>query len=69
MRYELSEPLVFMRPERDELLASGEKVPRRIFAVGYQAKYIDGEIALGKISEYLKISFYKFLLKKCLELF
>lgn len=51
VKYNLGKPVVFMRHEREELLSSGEKEKRRIFAVGYQAKYLDGEIQLGN---YLK---------------
>lgn len=47
VNYELNEPVVFMRHEREELLLSGEKERRRIFAIGYRAKYLDGEIKLG----------------------
>lgn len=51
VRYELGAPVVFMRHERDEILPSGEKGKRRIFAVGYKAKYLGGEIVLGKNHE------------------
>lgn len=47
VRYDLGEPAVFMRHERDELLPSGEREKRRIFAVGYRATYLDGDIILG----------------------
>jgi ADP-ribose pyrophosphatase YjhB (NUDIX family) len=47
VRYELGDPIVFMRHERDEILSSGEKEKRRIFAVGYRADYLGGEICLG----------------------
>ena|SRR3989344_7648562 len=60
--YELGEPAVFMRHERDEILPDGKAtadggVPseggkkRRIFAVGYMAKYVGGQIKLGKNHE------------------
>jgi len=45
-RCQLGQPLVFMRHERNEILASGEKAKRRIFAIGYEAKYLGGEIKL-----------------------
>lgn len=51
VRYEVGEPAVFMRHERDEILASGQKEKRRIFAVGYLAKYTGGEVVLGKNHE------------------
>ena len=51
VRYELGEPAVFMRHERDELMPSGEREKRRIFAVGYKAKFLGGEIKLGKHHE------------------
>jgi len=44
--YKLGEPIVFFRHERDEVLPSGEKSRKRIFAVGYEAKYLGGEIEL-----------------------
>lgn len=47
MRYELGEPAVFMRHERDEVLQAGKREKRRIFAVGYRAKYFGGGITLG----------------------
>lgn len=51
VKYDLGKPIVFIRHERQEILPSGEKEQRRIFAIGYQAKYLSGEIKLG---EYLK---------------
>ncbi len=51
LRYKLGEPAVFMRHERDELLPSGKKDKRRIFAIGYRAEYLGGEIRLGKHHE------------------
>lgn len=45
VRYELGEPKVFFRVERAEYNLGGEKV--RIFAVGYEAKYLGGEVDLG----------------------
>jgi len=47
VRYDLGDPVIFMRHERDELLPSGEREKRRIFAVGYRAMYRGGEIVLG----------------------
>lgn len=47
MRYRLGKPVVFMRHERMELLSSGEKEKRRIFAIGYRTKYLGGEIKLS----------------------
>lgn len=44
VRYSLGEPVVFMRHERMERLPNGKKEKRRIFAVGYQAKYLGGVI-------------------------
>ncbi len=49
--YELGAPVVFMRHERDEVMPSGEKEKRRIFAVGYKARYLSGDISLGKNHE------------------
>jgi len=51
IHYELGEPTVFMRHERDEILPDGKKEKRRIFAIGYMAKYIGGQIKLGKNHE------------------
>lgn len=51
VRYEVGEPAVFMRHEREELLPSGQKEKRRIFAVGYSAKYLEGHIKLGRNHE------------------
>ncbi len=62
IQYELGEPIVFMRHERDEVLASGEKAKRRIFAIGYQAGYFGGDIALGKnheIQEWVNANTFK----------
>ncbi|MBU0707086.1 NUDIX domain-containing protein [Patescibacteria group bacterium] len=46
--YRIDAPIVFMRHERLEVLSSGEKAERRIFAVGYKAEYLSGEVMLGK---------------------
>lgn len=51
VQYKLGEQLLTMRHERDEVLPSGEKEKRRIFALGYDATYIGGEIQLGKSHE------------------
>ena len=51
VRYILGAPVVFMRHERDEILPFGQKEKRRIFAVGYLAKYTGGEVKLGKNHE------------------
>lgn len=45
--FTLGEPIVFMRHERNEILTSGERESRRIFAIGYQATCNGGDIALG----------------------
>ncbi|MBN1779223.1 MAG: NUDIX domain-containing protein [Candidatus Buchananbacteria bacterium] len=54
VKYELGEPVVFMRHQRDEVLPSGQKEPRRIFAIGYRAKHLGGEIKLGYNHEQLE---------------
>lgn len=54
LKYKLGEPAVFMRHERNEILADGKKAKRRIFAIGYQAKYLGGVIKLGKNHEQSK---------------
>jgi ADP-ribose pyrophosphatase YjhB (NUDIX family) len=51
IQYKLGDVLIHMRHERDEVFPSGEKSKRRIFALGYQAKYLGGEIQLGKHHE------------------
>ena len=48
VQYKLGNPVVFMRHERDEILPTGNLEKRRIFAIGYLAKYLEGEIKLGK---------------------
>lgn len=50
-QYTLGEPVVFMRHERDELLPSGEYEKRRIFAIGYRATYLGGDIVMGSNHE------------------
>lgn len=49
--YELGETVVHMRHERNEILETGAREKRRIFAIGYSAIYKAGEIALGKNHE------------------
>ncbi|MDP3953697.1 MAG: NUDIX domain-containing protein [bacterium] len=51
VKYDLGGPVVFMRHERNEILPSGNREKRRIFAVGYTAQYREGEIRLGKNHE------------------
>lgn len=51
VRYTLGVPTVFMRHERQEVLPSGEKELRRIFAIGYAASYEGGDVILGKSHE------------------
>jgi 8-oxo-dGTP pyrophosphatase MutT (NUDIX family) len=45
VKYKLGNPVVFFRVEREEHDLNGKKV--RIFAVGYEAQYLSGEIKLG----------------------
>ncbi len=48
VQYKLeSQPTVFMRHQREEILADGTREPRRIFAIGYRAEYLGGDIDLG----------------------
>lgn len=47
VQYRLEDPIVMMRHERDEILATGEREKRRIFAIGYRAQYLGGDIDLG----------------------
>ncbi len=49
--YTLGEPIVYMRHERNEFLANGDREKRRIFAIGYTAQYESGDISLGKNHE------------------
>lgn len=51
VQYRLEEPVVFMRHERDEILSSGGREKRKIFAIGYRAQYLGGSIQLGKNHE------------------
>jgi ADP-ribose pyrophosphatase YjhB (NUDIX family) len=45
LRFVLKAPVVFMRHERREAVKGNPKV--RIFAVGYEAKYVSGNIELS----------------------
>lgn len=45
VKYELGEPKVFFRVER---LEHSSQSTVRIFAVGYEAKYLGGEVRLGE---------------------
>lgn len=51
VNYKIQEPVVFMRHERDEIFQNAQKEKRRIFAIGYKATYLNGEIILGKNHE------------------
>jgi len=51
VKYKLGEPKVFMCHERAEILPDGTRTPVRIFAIGYDAQYMGGEIKLGKNHE------------------
>ena len=51
VQYKLGKLMVFMRHERNEILSSGLRGKRRIFAVGYEAGYVSGEIKIGKNHE------------------
>lgn len=48
LQFRLGQPIVFMRHERDEIVAEGETEKRRIFAVGYTAQLESEHIMLGK---------------------
>ena len=52
VNYQLGEPKVFFRVERQEHDLQGQTV--RIFAVGYEAEYIDGTINLGEHHDQMK---------------
>lgn len=54
IKYKLGNPIVFMRHERNEILANRKGGKRRIFAIGYKAKYMSGEIKLGRNHEAIK---------------
>ncbi len=47
LKYTLGKPVVFMRHERNEILPDGKRENKRIFAIGYQARYTSGVISLG----------------------
>jgi 8-oxo-dGTP pyrophosphatase MutT (NUDIX family) len=49
--YELGDPVIFMRHERDEIISGDKREKRRIFAIGYKASYKGGELKLGKNHE------------------
>lgn len=51
VQYVLGKPVLFMRHERNEILPSGERQKKRIFAVGYSATYSGGSIAVGSNHE------------------
>ena len=66
VKYELQKPIVFMRHERDEVISDTERAKRRIFAIGYQAKYLGGEIKLGQSHvEYKWVSVNNFKPSDC----
>lgn len=46
VRYELGKPVVFMRHQREEASIPGQSVVR-IFAIGFDAKFLSGDIKLG----------------------
>lgn len=58
--YKLGKPIVFMRHERREAMMP--KRPKvRIFAIGYQAKFLGGDIKLSpEHTEYLWVSTKRF---------
>ncbi len=59
--YELHEPVVYMRHEREEQFPDGTTDTRRIFAIGYRATYTGGDIQMGQShEEYLWVSKDKF---------
>ena len=48
LKYSIAkEPVIFMRHERNEILPDGSRGKRRIFALGYRAQYLGGDITLG----------------------
>ena len=51
IHFVIGKQIIFMRHERDEVLEGGEKAKKRIFAIGYDAEYMDGEILLGQNHE------------------
>ena len=46
LRYEVGRPIVFMRHERIEHAPGSPKA--RIFAIGYQAKWLSGEVKMSE---------------------
>ena len=59
VKYEVGEPKVFFRVERQEQ-GLGRKV--RIFAIGYEAKYLGGDLKLGDHHdkmEWVDLKFFK----------
>ena len=60
--YQLGDVALFMRHERNEILPSGGREIRRIFAVGYHATYRRGEIKLGgNHTEYVWVNLKEFI--------
>ncbi len=62
LKYTIGEPAVFMRHERNEILQSGEREKRRIFAVGYLVRFQGGDVVLGRnheIYEWVPIKNFK----------
>lgn len=61
LKYELDEtPKIFMRHKRNEQV--GEETEARIFAIGYFAKYISGEVKIPPAhekSEWVDVNSYK----------
>jgi len=51
VKYVIQEPVVFMRHERDEIMPDGKREKRRIFAIGYDANYLSGNIISGQNHE------------------
>jgi 8-oxo-dGTP pyrophosphatase MutT (NUDIX family) len=51
INYQLGKPDIFMRHQRDEILETGNREKRRIFAIGYEAEYLGGDISLGNNHE------------------
>ncbi|NMB48579.1 NUDIX hydrolase [Candidatus Kuenenbacteria bacterium] len=48
VKYKLGKPVVFMRHERMENLSDGRQEKVRIFAVGFEARYLSGKIVPGQ---------------------
>jgi hypothetical protein len=47
VNYKLTSPSIFIRHEREEILTSGNREKRKIFALGYITRYQHGDIKLG----------------------